>query len=415
MLCLCAAALVTLVGSQPQPATTPKPITEAPAGVDVIKPDVENFIVRKGYRVTLAVAELPAARFMELDDKGTLFVSRPDRGDIIALRDKDGDGVFETRADFIRDKPSVHGLSFHAGWLWFATSGSIHKARDTDGDGKADEVIDVVPTGTLPMRGAHWWRSLFVTDDAFYTSIGDGANISDQRTTERQKIWKFALDGKSKTLFASGIRNNEKLRYRPGTTEMWGFDHGSDNFGGLIGEPPGTQAITDANPPDEFNLYTEGGFYGHPFLVGNRVPRPEYWSLKELPDLASETVIPEYCMPPHWAVNGFTFLDPELNEKTKAFPADHSGDAFIAAHGSWNSTNPVGYCVARVLFDDGKPYGHLKIVSTIDLNTGVVWARPVDCVQAPDGSLLFSSDAPTGRVYRIRYVGEEGTKGTATP
>jgi glucose/arabinose dehydrogenase len=92
-------------------------------------------------------------------------------------------------------------------------------------------------------------------------------------------------------------------------------------------------------------------------------------------------------------------------------PADHHGDAFVACRGSWNSTRPVGYCVARVLFDEGKPYGQLTIVSTIERTGGgrgpaVVHARPVDCVQAPDGSVLFSADQP-GRIYRIRAVGEK--------
>ncbi len=398
--------ILTAASNLPQPQPVPAALPQTPGGVDTIKPDVEQFIVRTGYRVSVAVNELPAARFLEFDDKGTLYVSRPDRGDIIALRDTDADGVYETRADFITGKQSVHGMSFHDGWLWFATSGSIHRARDTDADGKADEIVDVVPIGTMPMKGAHWWRSLFVTTDGFYTSIGDGANISDQRETDRQKIWKYTLDGASKSLFASGIRNTEKLRYRPGTAELWGFDHGSDNFGGLIGEAPGTQAITDSNPPEEFNLYIQGGFYGHPFLAGNRVPRPEYIDHKDLPGLASETIPPEYNVPAHWAVNGFAFIDPVVNERTKAFPADHAGDAFIAAHGSWNSRVPVGYCIARVLFDDGKPYGLLKIVTTIDSNNGVVWARPVDCAVAPDGSVLFSSDAPAGRVYRVRWAGE---------
>ncbi|MGE3107167.1 MAG: sorbosone dehydrogenase family protein [Phycisphaerales bacterium] len=394
---------LSVVQPQPEPRVLPE---RPPGATEVIKPDAENFVVRRGYRVSAAVEEIPAARFLECDDRGTLYVSRPDRGDIIALRDNDGDGVYETRADFVTGKPSVHGMSFHDGWLWFATSGSIHRARDTNGDNTADEVMDVIPIGSLPMKGAHWWRSLVVTDDGLFTSIGDGANISDQRDTERQKIWKYSLDGSGKTMFASGIRNNEKLRFRPGTKELWGFDHGSDNFAGVIGPAPGAQAITDLNPPDEFNLYTPGGFYGHPFLVGDRIPRPEYINRPDLPELAAQTTPPEFSIPAHWAVNGFTFIDPEVNQKTKGFPADHAGDAFIAAHGSWNSSRLVGYCVARVLFDEGKPYGLLKIVSTIDASSGLVWARPVDCVQAPDGSILFSSDAPTGRVFRIRYVGE---------
>ena len=30
-------------------------------------------------------------------------------------------------------------MQFKDGWLWFSTTGAIHKARDTNGDGKADE------------------------------------------------------------------------------------------------------------------------------------------------------------------------------------------------------------------------------------------------------------------------------------
>jgi len=387
-------------GSQP---STPSPSLTA-AG-DEIKPGIEYFTVRKGYKVSVAVADLPNARFMEFDDQGTLYVSRPERGDIIAFRDTDNDGVYETRADFITGKTYVHGLSWAGsgadGWLWFATTGSIHKARDTNADGKADEIVDVVPLGSLPRGATHWWRSLVVTPDAFYTSIGDGSNISDQTTTDRQKIWKFSLDGKTKKLFASGIRNTEKLRFRPGTDELWGSDHGSDNFGERMGEAPGSQLLTDVFPPDEFNKYVEGGFYGHPFIVGPRIPRMEYADRTDIRDLAERTIPPEFSIPAHWAVNGFTFIDPAVNGKTRAFPADHSGDAFIAAHGSWNSTTQVGYCVARILFDDGKPYGLLKIVTTIQSPGNVVWARPVDCVQAPDGSILFSSDAPSGRIFRI--------------
>ena len=101
------------------------------------------------------------------------------------------------------------------------------------------------------------------------------------------------------------------------------------------------------------------------------------------------------------------FLDPEVNARTKAFPRDHEGDVFFAAHGSWNSARRVGYCIGRVLFEDGKPYGVQKIVSTLEEANQVVWARPVDCAQAPDGTIVFSSDQP-GRIYRIRYTGKAG-------
>lgn len=364
-----------------------------------------GFGVRPGYEVTVAVPELDGARFLEFDDKGTLYVSRPGKGDIVAFRDADADGTFEKLNTFIDKHSTVHGMCFHDGWLYFSTSDAIRKGRDTSEppDGKADEIVDVIAPGKLPKGGGHWWRSLLVTDDAIYTSIGDSGNITPQGDTERQKIWKFSLDGENKTLWASGIRNTEKLRFRPGTSELWGCDHGSDNFGAKLGEKTGRlQPVTDLNPPCEFNHYTEGGFYGHPFITGNKVPRIEFHDRPDIIDLANQTVVPDWCFGSHWAPNGFCFIDPALNDKTKALPADHSGDAFIAFHGSWNSVRPVGYQVSRVLFDKetSKPYGLLTIVDTLGANNRPL-ARPVDCVQGPDGSVYFSCD-DTGRVFRIR-------------
>lgn len=390
------AALSAAPAQPPEGTPAPQAATQPPPWDLGLK-------VRAGYEVSLAADKLGEARFMEFDDRGTLYVSRPGKRDVLALRDADGDGVYETRSTFATGLTLVHGLCFSDGWLWMAASQGIVKARPTE-NGAPAEVVPVLAPGSLPGGNGHWWRSLLVTRDAIYTSVGDPGNITDQASTEREKIWKYSLDGATKTLWCSGIRNTEKLRLRPGTTELWGLDHGSDNFGGPLGEtPPKFQPVTDWNPPCELNRYDEGAFYGHPFITGNRVPRYEFMKRDDILDLAARTTPPEWCFGAHWAPNGFCFIDPALNEKTRAFPADHSGDMFACFHGSWNRTDPAGYCVVRVLFDDGHPYGMLKIVEGLEPG-GKVRSRPVDCVQAPDGSLLFSDDY-TNRVYRLRHTG----------
>jgi glucose/arabinose dehydrogenase len=57
--------------------------------------------------------------------------------------------------------------------------------------------------------------------------------------------------------------------------------------------------------------------------------------------------------------------------------------------------------VERLLFDDvtGKPYGSQTIVDCQGEGRRR-HARPVDCAEAPDGTLIFSSDEPTG-LYRL--------------
>jgi glucose/arabinose dehydrogenase len=360
-------------------------------------PNVPDFWIRPGYRVTLAADKLPEARFMEFDDKGTLYLSQPGAGSITTLIDKDKDGTYEILGKFITNKKTAHGMCWHDGWLYFTQSGAIHKARDTNGDGVADEVQTIIPEDSLPRGGGHWWRSILVTDDAMYTSIGDSTNLTDESASapERQKIWKFDLKGENKKLFATGVRNTEKLRIRPGTKEIYGCDHGSDNFGLALGEKKGYQPLTDSMPPCEFNHYVEGGFYGHPFVVGNKVPRPEFEKKEDILELVAKTISPEWCFGAHWAPNGWTFISRDY------FPG-HKGDTFCALHGSWNSTVKVGYRVERIIFDNvtNKPCGSQMIVGALSDDSKTVLARPCDCVEAPDGTILFTCDQ-TRKIFRI--------------
>lgn len=348
------------------------------------------FWVRPGYKVTTVAQDLKNARFIQFDDKGTLYLSRSDRGDILTMK-KDGD-KYKLLNTFVTGHKTVHGLDYKDGWLWFTESGAVYKARDTNGDGKADEEVTVLKD--LP-NGGHWWRPIFVVDDGFFTGIGDSGNLTENDQPDRQKMWKYSLDGKTRKLWASGIRNTEKYRYRPGTTDIYGADHGSDWFGKPLGDKEGKQPITDYNPPCEFNKYVEGGFYGHPFIVGNRVPRVEFQNRPDIIELAEKTIPPVWSFGAHWAPNGFSFVT------KKNLGDDFVGDCLVALHGSWNSQKPVGYRVERVMFDKvtGAPYGAQLLVGCIGQD-GKVIGRPVDVAEEPDGNILFTDDS-TNRIYRI--------------
>ncbi|RPF82419.1 MAG: hypothetical protein CBC31_001995, partial [Verrucomicrobia bacterium TMED71] len=73
--------------------------------------------------------------------------------------------------------------------------------------------------------------------------------------------------------------------------------------------------------------------------------------------------------------------------------------------GGWNATQKVGYCLSRILFEDGHPYGEQKMVNFLKDGEEVL-GRPTDCIQAPDGTILFSDDTGN-RIYRLRYVGKK--------
>ena len=155
--------------------------------------------VRPGYRLSVAENTIKLPRFMKVGPEGTLYVSVPTDGVIYALRDRNRDGYFETKTTFVKAGPSVHGMYWHDGWLWWTQPGEIARSRDTDGDGKADETVRVLVVPPLPQGGGHWWRSILVHKGRIYTEIGDPSNITDVDKSSGE-----AQTGKSLVLHARG-------------------------------------------------------------------------------------------------------------------------------------------------------------------------------------------------------------------
>ena len=363
--------------------------------------------VRDGFELTVVEDTIKKPRFMAFDQAGILYVSVIAEGKILSCRDKDGDGIYESVTPFIEGKDPksrLQGVQFHNGWLYFAQLNSISRAKDINGDGKADKVEEVLGVSDLPTGEptGHRWRALLIHKDRIYTHVGDQSNATDEpiEASERKKIWSFALNGSDKQLFASGIRNTEKLVIRPGTDEIWGVDHDVDMMGWEMEgkrsrNAPEGQPITDHNPPAELNLYEKGKFYGHPWIVGKMMPNLMFIDHPDLMKYARMTTIPEWTMAAHCSANSLLFYE------GNKIPEGH-GDAFVVQKGGWNATQKVGYCLSRILFEDGRPYGEQKMVDFLK-NGEEVLGRPTDCVQAPDGSILFSDDTGN-KIYRLRYV-----------
>jgi len=119
----------------------------------------------------------------------------------------------------------------------------------------------------------------------------------------------------------------------------------------------------------------------------------------DIVELAAKTIVPEWATGAHWAPCAMAFYT------GNQFPLEFKNDAFVAFHGSWNRSTKAGYCVSRVLFDNGHPYGALKFVDFLTPD-GKVLGRPVDVVVAPDGSLLISDDFKS-KIYRLTWKGKK--------
>ncbi len=363
--------------------------------------------MRPGYELSVVLDQINKPRFLAFVSNGILFVSSIAEGTIYECADIDGDGYYESAVPFITGKDPktrLQGVQYYKGWLYFAQLNSISRARDVDHDGIADEEELIIGPDKLPTGKAtgHRWRALLIHKDRIYTHVGDQTNATDEPidASERKKIWSFAMDGSDKREFASGIRNSEKLAIRPGTDEIWGVDHDVDMMGWKMeGENHAVegQPITDHNPPAELNHYEEGKFYGHPWIVGMNMPNLMFIDHPKLMDYARMATVPDWIMAAHSSANSLTFYT------GKTIPNGY-GDAFVAQKGGWNATKKTGYCLSRILFENGNPYGEQKMVDFLASESEIL-GRPVDCVETVDGSILFSDD--TGNmVYRLKYVGK---------
>ena len=85
----------------------------------------------------------------------------------------------------------------------------------------------------------------------------------------------------------------------------------------------------------------------------------------------------------------------------KQFPAQYDNQIFIAEHGSWNRSIPVGYRITLVNLAKNKPTKYVVFAEGW-LQGDTAWGRPVDILVMPDGALLVSDDR-AGVIYRIAY------------
>lgn len=363
--------------------------------------DLDGITVAPGFRLAVFADGLKQPRTLAIREDGTVFLTQMDSGEILALKDDDGDGSADRRWVVAEDIRRPHGLVARGDALWVAESGRILRL-DLDADAREKARTVVLDERTLPSGGGHWTRMLALgPDDRLYTGLGDSQNIStddrDAVSRKRQKIWTYRQDGSDERLYCTGLRNTQKIDWHPRTGRLYGTDHGSDNFSA---DP----VINNDNPACEFNRLEPGRDYGHPYVVtgadGKNRIRPEYADAPDIHQRMARSLPAAFALGGHVAPTGWTFY------RGAGLGDDYDGAAFLCFRGSWNSTVKKGYALEAIVFQGGLPREARRIVSFLPRGGGHEQDRPVDAAQHPDGSLLFTGEVK-GRIYRLTKQGDE--------
>jgi glucose/arabinose dehydrogenase len=377
------------------PAATQEParfarapnILQTPAHQPVDERLLRRLQVPDGFRVSIFASPGGNTRIMAAGPGGIIYVTRQEEGDVLALRDLDGDGRAEETRTVASGLDLVHGIAVHEGVAYLVSPTTVWAADvAATGDFAAPRAI----IEDLPDGGQHRARTIAVGPDGrLYISVGSTCNACLETNPRNATMQRADLDGSNLETFATGLRHTVGFAWNPHTADLWGWDHGSDSRG-------------NNTPPEELNRIVKGGNYGWPFCFADRrVDR----LIVEAPKGTTREAYCAATQPPaatntaHSAPMAFVFY------QGSQFPGDYQGDAFVAFRGSWNRTPPSGYKVMRVRFANGEP------VATENFLTGFLSHRPdgpahygrlVGLLVAADGSLLVSDDA-NGIIYRVSY------------
>jgi glucose/arabinose dehydrogenase len=350
--------------------------SEGAGGADSVK--LEKIKLPPGFRIELYSAEVPNARSMVRGAEGTIFVGTRTAGNLYALLDRDRDQRADQVLTLARGLNMPNGVAFRDGALYVAEVNRILRYDGIESRLSAPKA-PVVLREDLPRERHHGWKYIaFGPDGWLYVPVGAPCNICESSDPRFASILRLKPDGSEVEIFAHGVRNTVGFDWHPLTRELWFTDNGRDWMG-------------DDRPPDELNHAPRPGLhFGYPYRHGSGIVDPKYGRLR-----ADEFVPPALDLGPHVAALALRFYTGTL------FPPEYRQQAFIAEHGSWNRTVPIGYRVMRVRFEAGRPASY-EPFATGWLDGAEAWGRPVDLLQMPDGALLLSDDE-AGAIYRISY------------
>ncbi|CEM26351.1 unnamed protein product [Vitrella brassicaformis CCMP3155] len=368
-----------------------------------------------------------------------------------------------------------HGLAVHRGYLFASNATHVMRWPYTPGQtSPLNESQRVVVMTGMNIGGCgaaalgHLTRTLIVDDqDRLYVTIGSFRDSwPGDEDSSRARIQRFEnvtdplvlhtyktqnwTDGE---VFADGTRNTVGLAFDP-KGRLWGVDT-NDDF--ITHEELGGDDVREDNPSEELNLFTEeraGRSFGYPrcWTEGRLGPkhargRGSQWSVPGRNDTyikgqgrsndttrflndtwcqnISNNQPPELPLQAHASHIGIAFLGgkgssdrwrercEETGESANGgFPCEYGGDAFLAAHGTYQAedcppcdsrSQLAGYQVSRVLMDeDGMPTGEVLKLLAEETGSNDWDVRPVSTAFDSEGR-MFVSDDGTGQILMVYY------------
>lgn len=333
----------------------------------------EDLKLAAGFEIGLFASGLGKARNLEVSPGGVVLVSNMES--IIALPDKNRDGLADEQKKIVQNLDRTHGFAFYGSRVYVTEESAVTSYLWDEAD---LTLTDAKKLFDLPKGGRHFTRSIvFAKDGTMYISLGSTCNVCDEKDPFFASVIISDSQGSPPVLFARGLRNSVALAINPVSQILWGAENGRDMIGDNI-------------PPEEVNIIRQDADYGWPNCYADKLADSNFKS--SVSKDCGRTVSPIWGMQAHTAPLGMEFIP-------KSFNPDWEGDLLVAQHGSWNRSVPSGYKVVRLDVDGEKITGEEDFLSGF-LRGSNAWARPVDVVFGSNGELYLSDDK-SGNIFKI--------------
>lgn len=301
----------------------------------------------------------------------------PSADRISLLRDRDGDGIAETRSVFLQGLHSPLGMALIGKELFVANTDAVLRFHYETGQTQIQTPgsrLTELPAGAI---NHHWTKSLIASADGskLYVGVGSNSNVAENGLAaeqERAAVWEIDVGSGRHRLFASGLRNPVGLAWEPQSGALWVAVNERDELGGDL-------------VPDYMTALREGAFYGWPYSYYG--PHLDERVQPQNPALVAQAQVPDYALGPHTASLGL------CSAQGARLPPAFGNGMFVAQHGSWNRKPRSGYKVIFVPFADGMPVAPpLDVLSGFLDAEGRAQGRPVGLAIDGRGGLLVADD-----------------------
>jgi glucose/arabinose dehydrogenase/cytochrome c5 len=366
---LCAAFSIAtrLIAADAKP-----PAPDPDDGAITLPPGFRAFVAADNLVVGKRVGNTPEKlRGLAVAPNGDLY-AKGKVGQIWALRDTNGDGRFDEIKEFGPGDGGTH-IAFHEGWLYHSSRTAVYRYKYTPGElvprGEMQTVVK-----NLPAERDHDAKAFAFDDQGrLLVEIGSPFNVfsdgdrrlgakgkTDAEVAEFQKtyggFWRFDANKLNQTQadgtrFSTGHRHALALQWHPTSKQFFMAQMGRDNLN--VVDPVHYDELDNAERVSEvMHLLREGANFGWPY---------SYW----------DPIKKAHMRAPEYGGDNFKRIEPDPYDKPVVafpghwapiqmalytgtqFPENYRGGMFIAFHGSWNRAprSQAGYNVCFVPFD----------------------------------------------------------------